>query len=275
MLCAYTVDGRDAVVPFAPGTPPPAYNGAVLAPWPNRLRDGAYQWRGQRRQVPVNEPDRRTALHGLVFGEIWTPVAMDASSATLALRLTERRGWPGPLDLRVCYSLSAAGLTVTVTASNPGVVPLPYGVGFHPWLSTGGAALDDCALTLDAATHVRVDDRLLPAGTEPVAGCYDLRRPTRLAGLDLDDAWIDATADESGRSWGRLACPDGRTVSVWMEAPLDCWQVCTGDHVDAMPRAGLALEPMTCVADAFNTGAHLITLEPGASCAVRWGIQVS
>jgi aldose 1-epimerase len=34
----------------------------------------------------------------------------------------------------------------------------------------------------------------------------------------------------------------------------------------------IAIEPMTCPADAFNTGTGLMVLEPGASWTGSWGI---
>ena len=273
-LVSYAVAGRDAVVPFPPDEAPPAYNGDVLAPWPNRLRDGTYVWDGVIQRLPLNDGDRHNALHGLVFDECWHVASVSTGGVWLALDLPRRDGWGFDLRLETGYELSDEGLTVEVRATNRGTAPLPYGVGFHPWLSAGGASLDDCTVQVDADTHVLADERLLPAGTEPVAGPYDLRRPAPLAGLDLDDAWVDAAFDQDGRSWGRLGCPDGRTVAVWMEAPLTCWQVCSGDHVAGFTRAGLAVEPMTCVADAFNTGERLVVLAPGETHAVRWGIQV-
>lgn len=273
-LCQYRVNGADAVVGFEPGATPPAFNGAVLAPWPNRLRDGVFTWDGVRYQLPITEPDRMTALHGLMCWHRWGVVDRDAASVTLGLDLPPQPGWPFRLRLEVRYALSNDGLAIEVVTSNLGQTALPYGVGFHPWLSTGGASLDDCTLQLDAATHIVADERLLPAGAEPVAGAYDLRRPSSLAGLDLDDAWADALPDASGRAWGCLARPDGRSVCVWMQAPLTCWQVCTGDHIDGFRRVGVAVEPMTCLADAFTTGEHLIRLEAGSSHRVRWGIQM-
>src|SRR5918993_5311176 len=38
-----TWQGRNLVVPFAEDEVRPAYRGAVLAPWPNRVVDGRYQ----------------------------------------------------------------------------------------------------------------------------------------------------------------------------------------------------------------------------------------
>jgi aldose 1-epimerase len=37
-------------------------------------------------------------------------------------------------------------------------------------------------------------------------------------------------------------------------------------------RRGLAVEPMTCPANAFQSGEGLIVLAPGESCRQRWGL---
>ena len=41
-------------------------------PWPNRLEDGAYEFDGRTHQLPLTEPERRNAIHGLVREEAWT-----------------------------------------------------------------------------------------------------------------------------------------------------------------------------------------------------------
>jgi len=41
----------------------------------------------------------------------------------------------------------------------------------------------------------------------------------------------------------------------------------------ARRRAGIAIEPMTCAPDAFNSGNGLLALVPGASFAGRWGLS--
>lgn len=274
----YAVGGRNVFTPFHAGEVAPAGHGAVLAPWPNRLRDGRYTFGGTEYQVDISEPDRATALHGLVMWQRWDVVdVQDADHAagaavTLALRLPATGGYPFDLLMTVTYRLSADGLRVTATAENHGGTPAPYGIGFHPWLSPGPGTLDDCTVRLDAATRVLVDERLLPAGTEPASGDYDLRAPRPVRGLDLDDAYLDIVRDDAGLSWAMLAGPDGRTAAVWMDGSMDCWQVCTGDWiVPAYRRTGLAAEPMSCIADAFRTGDRLVVLEPGARHEVTWG----
>lgn len=274
----YVVGGRDVFTPFRAGQVAPAGHGAVLAPWPNRLRDGQYTFAGTQYQVDISEPATATALHGLVMWQRWRVVPVDdadhaaGAAVTLALRLPASGGYPFDLALTVTYRLGIDGLRVTATATNLGGVPAPYGIGFHPWLSPGPGSLDECTFRLDAATRVLVDDRLLPIGTEPASGDYDLREARSARGLDLDDAYLDIVRDDAGLSWAMLTGSDGRTAAVWMDESMDCWQVCTGDHITpAIRRTGLAAEPMSCIADALRTGERLVVLEPGDSHEVTWG----
>jgi aldose 1-epimerase len=275
----YAVGGRDVFTPFDADEPAPACHGAILAPWPNRLRDGRYAVDGVQYQLDITEPARMTALHGLVMWQRWSLAQVDdaqharGEAATLELRLAPRGGYPFDLLLRATYRLTAAGLHVQVVTTNLGTRPAPYGIGFHPWLSPGGAPLDECTLQVDAATRVTVDDRLLPVGSEPVSGPFDLREARSARGVDLDDAFLDVVRDEDGLSWVRLTGPDGRTAAVWMDESMDTWQVCTGDHISpvGIRRTGVAAEPQSCIADAFRTGERLVRLAPGRSHEVTWG----
>lgn len=275
----FAVDGRDVFTPFHEDEPAPAAHGAVLAPWPNRIRDGRYTVDGREYQLDISEPPTGTALHGLVMWQRWRVLPVDdadhtsGSAVTLGLRLAASAGYPWDLDLQVTYRLTDGGLQVRMRAQNMSTTSAPYGVGFHPWLSPGDASLDECTVRLDAATRVQLDDRLCPVGSEAVNGTYDLREPRTLAGLDLDDAYVDVLRDDDGLSWITVSAPDGRTAAVWMDESMDTWQICTGDHIDALDyrRRGVAAEPMSCIADAFRTGERLVMLEPGAEHVATWG----
>ncbi|WP_062292424.1 aldose 1-epimerase family protein [Demequina phytophila] len=273
-LREHAVGGRDVVVPFGADEIAPAYHGMVLAPWPNRLRDGRYAFGGRDLQVPLSEPGRGVALHGLVCWDRWEVAESTSSSVTLALDLPASPGYPFQLSLATSYSLAADGLTITTTARNTGAEPLPYGVGFHPWFAPGGTPLDECTLQLDAASRVTVDERLLPASEIPVDGDYDLREARSLRGVAFDDAWVDPILDADRRSWARLGWADGTSVGIWADSEATAWQVCTGDEVPGVRRAGVAIEPMSCIADAFRTGERLVTLDPGTSHTLAWGITL-
>lgn len=273
-LREYVVGGREVVIPFPADELPAAFHGMVLAPWPNRMRDGKYTFEGEELQVPVSEPGRGTALHGLVSWANWSVDSVSETAVTLAYELPASPGYPFQLALVTTYALSEEGLAITTTARNVGSRALPYGLGFHPWFAPGGTPLDQCTLQLDASSRVTVDDRLLPTGSVPVEGDFDLRAAWSLDGVAFDDAWVDVIPDAEGRSWARLGWADGSTVEIWADSEAKAWQICTGDEVAGVRRAGVAIEPMTCIADAFRTGDDLITLDPGARHTLRWGMRL-
>jgi aldose 1-epimerase len=269
----YAVDGRDVFQSYRVDEFSLAFNGAVLLPWPNRLDAGRYSFDGESYQLPVTEPTRNTALHGLSPYAPWRLVSHEVDRVVLSLPLLPSPGYPFFLDSVVEYHLADSGLRVTTTSTNVGDHVLPYGIGFHPWLSAGGALLDECMLTLDAGRRFVTDERLLPTGEEDVeATPYDFRVDAPVGDLSLDDAFTDVSRRADGLSWVGLTAPDGRTATIWMDDSCAFWQLCSGDSLPAgQARRSLAAEPMTAAPNAFNSGRGLITLAPGESYSTRWG----
>ena len=130
---------------------------------------------------------------------------------------------------------------MVLTTSNIGTRDAPYGVGFHPWLSPGAGALDDCTLMVDAGSWIRADARLLPIGREAIPDALDFRRP-RTLGPAVIDSGFSAT-HVGDRSWVRLTGPDGRTASVWMDRTMSSWQLCTGDEISSRATTAVAWPP--------------------------------
>jgi aldose 1-epimerase len=65
--------------------------GQVLIRWPNRLQDGCYEFDGRRHQLPLNEPEHRNAIHGLVRGANWTTAEREPYRAVMEHILHSRR----------------------------------------------------------------------------------------------------------------------------------------------------------------------------------------
>jgi aldose 1-epimerase len=107
--------------------------GQVLAPWPNRLDGGRYEFDGETYQVPLNEPPQ--AMHGLVRWANWRPVGHAEDLVEVEHILHPQPGYPFSLRLTVEYRLGADGLTVRTSAENVGDRALPFGVGHHPYIA--------------------------------------------------------------------------------------------------------------------------------------------
>lgn len=119
-LRSLTHAGRNLVVPFGADEVRPAYRGANLAPWPNRIAGGTYTFNGKEEQLPVNETDRMTALHGLVLWNSWELREQTSSSVTLGAVVEPQAGYPHRLDIEAAFTLTPDGLDWRISAVNTG-----------------------------------------------------------------------------------------------------------------------------------------------------------
>jgi aldose 1-epimerase len=273
-LREYAVAGRPVLDGYAEGEMCGSGRGQTLIPWPNRLAGGRYEFRGQAQQLALTEPAKGNAIHGLTRWAPWTVAEHGPDRALMAYRLHPTPGYPFQLDCTLEYTLSAAGLTVRTTAANTGDDPCPYGTGAHPYLSPGDGTVD----TLDTVTvrapgtrYLPVDERGIPTGVTDAAGTpYDLRAGRSLDGLVLDHCYTGLERDGDGLARVELA-----GVRLWLDEHYPYLQLFTGDTIaPERRRRGLAVEPMTCPPDAFNSGEGLLVLEPGQSVTTTWGIEV-
>ncbi|MGI8457059.1 MAG: aldose 1-epimerase family protein [Propionibacteriaceae bacterium] len=250
-------------------------HGQHLIPWPNRLRDGRYSFEGAVQQLPLSEPARHNASHGLTRWVPWQLVEHTASSVTQQTTVFTQPGWPGVLHALVSTTIAADGLTVEVSATNVGATSVPFGYGAHPYLTVGEQQVDEVTLSVPAGSFLEVDDRLLPTAVSPVEGtAYDFRSGRPVADTNLDTAMTDLQRDADGRWRVSLALRDRRTT-LWGDASCSWAQVFTGGPYRDR---SIAVEPMTCGPDAFNDGptaADVIILAPGAVHRVHWGVEWS
>ena len=209
-------DSRPLITGYDEDELPPGGAGQLLAPWPNRIDGGSYEFGGTTYQLELSEAAKGNAIHGLTRWVNWKPAVHIADEITLTHTLLGRAGYPFCLELSAHFRLDeATGLQVSVTATNVGSLPAPYGTGYHPYLTTGAPSVDDCELELPASQWLPADDRGIPAGAaKDVTGSqFDFRSSRPISDTKLDHALTSLSRDETGRAWpacaitrSRLAC---------------------------------------------------------------------
>ena len=271
-LRTYARAGRDVTVAYPADVLPPKACGAVLVPWPNRIRDGRYTFEGDELQLALTEPAKHNASHGLGRWERWDALRHEPDSVTLALDVVPQTGWPFELRAEITYTVDASsGLRVEARAENTGERRLPFGAGFHPYVHLGAASIDDVHVRLAAAERLVTDDASIPVGRTAVHGTeYDLADGRRLGSLRLDDAFTGLRR-EDGRVTVEVRPPGADGAAVWFGPGFDYTQLFTLEGIRPGVN-GIAVEPMTCPADAFNSGDGLLVLEPGGTWSGTWGI---
>jgi aldose 1-epimerase len=271
-LRAYRSSGRAVIDGYEETELCPSAAGQVLAPWPNRIRDGRYTFGGQSHQLSLSEPAAHNAIHGLVRWVPWRATEVSDSSVTLEYELPAEPGYPWALHLRTTWTVGADGLRANHSATNLSGRPAPFGLGAHPYLAVPGP-VDDVVLTVPARSRLLLDGRDLPIGAARVAGGeYDFTSPRPIGAARLNTAFGDLPADGSSVA---LSTSDGAPLAtVWADEAFRWWQVYTADTASApRTRRSVAVEPMTCPPDAFGSGRDVVTLEPGQTWRGSWGIN--
>ncbi len=257
---------------------PDGGRGQLLLPWPNRIAGATYRFAGEKFRLPVSEPRTGSAIHGLVRDKPWGLVDSSSAAVTLALDLAPQDGYRFRLGLTATYTVSDSGLTASVTAVNTGERSCPYGAGAHPYVRLAdGDPIDGAVLRLPAGAMLQADARGIPTGLElPVDGTdFDFRQPRAIGPQILDTAFTQLAADVDGVIRIALMAADGgHGAEVWMDGSHRYAMIYSGDTLGDVTRRrrGLAIEPMTCAPDAFNSGAGLVVLEPGDAHTSTWGI---
>jgi aldose 1-epimerase len=244
----------------------------ILFPFPNRIREGRFQWGGKQYEIPRNERGIN-AIHGLVFDRRWRAAIPDPALPTVTGHFHLSRDaaalssfWPADFVIEVTYSLDRNRLTSRLRITNPDSRPLPWGFGTHPYLrfplaQPGNSSA--CAVFAPASERWELQD-LLPTGRRLPLGNtegLDGRRP--YSELAFDDVF---TSLEFIDNWCTCRLVD-RHAGV---ASIFRFDRLFRDLVIYTPpdRSAICLEPYTCITDAINlqprgVDAGLQVLAPG------------
>ncbi len=281
--------------------------GQVLAPWPNRLEDGHYRFAAHDVRVPLDEPEHHCAIHGLVRWLPWRLEARQDDEARLSVSLHPTPAYPFALRLELTYRLDRQGLSVEAEASNLGDEPLPFGIGFHPYLDPGPSGVDAAGLSVPATQRIPLDDGYMPMGPpQPVetgdevatllrraGGGSSLAGTTqqatkgpeaaqRIGAARLNETLTGMLVDADGRWRARFEPEAGSQAGTWR--PIEVWadesyRYCQLFTADTLPGAGrrraVAVEPMTCPANALRSGIDLAVLGPGERFRACFGIALA
>jgi aldose 1-epimerase len=242
--------------------------GAVLLPWPNRVRHGRWTWHGRELQLDLRSTEQPHALHGLVAWQTWT--ALDASDdrATVGITLEPRPGYPFRLAAAVDYALAPDRLTVTVRVRNAGSEEAPVAVGMHPYLHVGApedGGIGAAELIVGARVALETEGGLPTGERRPFHGDVG-----PIGDRAFDTPLTDLVREADGWARVRLRGPAGE-VELAVDEQWPWLQLYTGDQFpEGQHRRSLAVEPMTSPPNALADHLDLVVLEPGGEWSGTW-----
>jgi aldose 1-epimerase len=271
-------DGSPVITAYTGAQNKVGGQGDVLIPFPGRVAGGKYTFAGTSYQMDLNDKETPSAIHGFLRQTLWDVAAQSAGSVafTTTLAPDAHPGYPFALAVSVTYALSESGLTTSFEIENTGDTPAPVAAGFHPYFTVSSPLINTDTLHVPFASYLEFKD-LIPTGNVlPVSGTeFDFRQPHVLGETVLNICYLHPSRDADGLLRIRLSDDAAQTaVTVWMDAAFEYVVLYSGDPLpDDHRRKSLAIEPMTCGADAFNHAQWgLVTLVPGETLTGSWGV---
>lgn len=258
---------------------------AIMVPFAGRIADARYRFDGRDYDLqPGAAAGQRESRHGFVrdadFAVAELVADADSARAILTTPIRAQPGYPFAIDLSVSITLDAAGLSLEARMRNASAAPAPCFFGWHPYLRAGEGMADEWLLEVPARTLIRTGADMIAldgdAAYVPLDGApaLDFRRARPIGGSILDQGYTDLVPDADGRIRTRLTDPaTGFRITVWQERGV--MHAFTGDTLKRDARRSIALEPMECMANAFNRPewAAALRLEPGAERVFRCGVE--
>lgn len=228
-----------------------------LVPFGNRVSGNAFSFAGRDFRLTPNAGDRYR-LHGDGWLSDWTIEITTGSSATLALRHQADAAAPWDYLARQTVTLEDRRLTLALSVENTGHVPLPFGLGWHPYFPlTPRTRLTAAASSvwLEGADHLPTEEVPLPAD-------LDFRKAAR-----LPDRWIN-NGFEDWNGCARIDWPErGLTLTIDADPAFFRYVVYRPDISRDPTYAGnwFCFEPMTHTVDGFRMAemGGLVPLRPG------------
>jgi aldose 1-epimerase len=281
------VRGRPVEVLYAPpgfasGQERPSRGGIpLLFPFPGRIAGTTFRWQG--REYPLEAGDGRgNAIHGFVMWRTWRVVEQSDSRVVGQFHAWRddpslKAHWPADFRLTASYALQANTLRAEYLVENPGDVPLPCGLGTHPYFRVplAGGAADDCIVKLPVSARWELAD-MLPTGRRlEVDNAAALQAGTRFGDLAFDDVFSGLSFADG---WCTASVHDpaaGVTVTQRFDRTFRECVVFTPPH-----REAICIEPYTCVPGAFDLAergidAGLRIVSPGESLRAVVEIEVT
>jgi len=248
------------------------FKGSFLLPYPNRLKDGKFEYLGKNYQFPINNPDTQNSLHG--FDDFYKMsiknIDLNEEYASISLFNAykgQNPAYPFPFNFTITYTLSGYNeLECTIHLYNPNSYSIPIGFGWHPYFRLNDN-VNELELELPTSKLVQIDNRMLPTGK---LTAYHSFTESNLIGDTALDNCFKLPKHQDIASVKLTSKALQTQITYWQEADkFPFYQIFTPPQ-----RKSVAIEPMTCNVDAFNNKDGLLILAAGERFAGKFGIKV-
>lgn len=249
-----------------------AYRGVLLAPFPNRIKDGKYNFDDKTYQLSINRPKENNALHGFLYNQSFKIKENKIENDKEILVLTNNyngdiEGYPFKFSTKITYLWKAPFfINISIEINNTGNKTMPLGLGWHPYFQFP-QSIDNINLQMNTTKKFLVDQQMIP--TLKTAPYTSFNQTKKIGDTCFDDCF---ELNNTIHKHQTILTDELNNISITIEQTTNTFgylQVYTPPKRDA-----IAIEPMTCTPNAFNNQLGLSKLSPSESYNCSYSIQL-
>ena len=249
-----------------------SYKGAFLSPYPNRIEGGQYEFEGIKHQLHIDFPNENNSIHGLITKAPFTVRKMINRDQESVVGLIynyegDKPGYPFKYQITKIISFSEEDeLKIRTKIINYSSTSIPIGDGWHPYIKTG-SSVDDIELQFSSQQVAGVNDVNIPTGK--FSDFKEFNSLDKIGNREFDHCFVLKSSDDDHSTILKDFEKEIK-VEVIQDANCKYLQIYTPPG-----RNSIAIEPMTCMPNAFNNKMGLMVLEPEEEKTINYGIRIS
>ena len=249
------------------------FYGAHLFPFPNRIKNGSYTFEGENYQFSINESSRKNALHGFLHKKSFsysdnTILENQASISFVYESEKNQKGYPFHFVFSVRYILNHQGLHLEVTVINKDTVTFPVGYGWHPYIDLD-APINEIEIGLPSGQYLELDNQFIP--TRKLIKTNTDSNLRKLGERNFDTCFV-LEAQPIQQETILINRKRFLKIAVYQKSGnhgLNYVQLFTPTERDC-----IAIEPMSCPPDIFNSDPYSVLLQPGDTRLWEFGLHI-
>jgi aldose 1-epimerase len=238
-----------------------SYASAILFPFVNRVKDGAYTFMQKEYKLAINLKKENNAIHGLVYNKEFNIVYQEVTeeSATIDLEYVENErsiGFPFYYTILLTYTLTNNALNLKVKIKNTDIHPFPFNIGWHPYFMSSN--LYESFLSFKSDQKLTFNEVMIPVKIKDI----NIDEDMQIKDKELDDCFVLKT-----NTIGFIT-PD-YSIKINSSSEKNYIQLYTPKSENT-----IAIEPTTGVSNSFNNKIGLQILEKEETYNVQWTINL-
>lgn len=232
--------------------------------------------------MPLNDDPLQNSLHGFMPGKSMAVQEIeendDYGSFTGVVKINSETGYPFSLNVTIIYSLSQYGLSIQVDATNinGNGQPVPFYMGWHPYFNCTAYSSYVILNPFNKWSHVDLNSNMDPTGVTRISTIFNGSFPiggTAKEPTFYDDEFKAMLGPQQHDTVDLIDPPTGQTVTLWYDGAFQYIHIYTGS-MSVFKEDGIAIEPMSGMADAYNNHDGLTVLSDGETWTGKFGVYI-